>query len=150
MIEVPSMVTDVLSGSAFQLSVSASSWLGGDLLADMVPIAAAAEEGDRSLRIPERVTFTVPQWDQGIDWSPGRDVDHPLASNGQRLAVKIGVGTTAGVTESFSRGWFRILSADAAGGIVTVVAESRGSRSILGMRRPIGRYRPVSTMTKID
>ena len=36
------------------------------------------------------------------------------------LAVKIGVGTTAGITESFARGWFRILSTEAAGGRATL------------------------------
>jgi hypothetical protein len=124
MIEVPSIVSDVLAGSAFQLSVSVSSWLGGDLLAADVPIAAATEEGDRSLRVPERVSFTVPQWVDGFNWSPAGVTDHPLASNGQRLAVKIGVGTTAGITEAFGRGWFRISSAEAADGIVTVIAEN--------------------------
>jgi hypothetical protein len=144
MIDVASTVTDILAGSAFQLSVTASSWLAGDLLADAVPIASATEEGDRSLRIPERVTFTVPQIDQGVDWSPGRDASHPLAANGQRLAVKIGVGTTAGIVESFSRGWFRIASSETAGGVVTVTAENL--LSIVDEARLVTPFKPSGTL----
>lgn len=144
MITVPATVTDVLAGSAFRLSVSVSSWLGGDLLAADVPVAAAAEEGDRSLRIPERVTFTVPRVDAGTNWAPGREADHPLAANGQRLAVKIGVGTTAGVIEAFTRGWFRILSSEAAGGTVSVVAENL--LAMVDEARLVTPYQPSGTI----
>lgn len=144
MITVPSTVTDVLAGSAFQLSVTAASWLDGNLLAADVPIAAATEEGDRGLRVPERVTFTIPRRDRGINWAPGSDADHPLASNGQRLAVSIGVGTTAGIIESFSRGWFRILSADLDGGAVTVVAENL--LAIPDEARLVTPYQPAGTL----
>ena len=144
MIEVPALVTSVLAGPAFELKVSVSSWRGGELLAAEVPIAAASEEGDRAQRIPERVTFTVPRYDRGTVWAPGADVDHPLASNGQRLNVRLGVGTTTGVTEYFGRGWFLIDDVEADGDTVEVTAV--GLLRLVDEARLVAPYQPSGTL----
>lgn len=144
MIEVPQLVTDVLAGPGFQLVVSASSWRGGQLLAADVPIHAATEEVDRAQRIPERVTLTVPRYDGGTVWAPGADVDHPLAANGQQLAVRLGVGTTAGVVEYFGRGWFLIDDVESDGDTVDVTAV--GLLKLIDEARLVAPYQPSGTL----
>jgi hypothetical protein len=144
-IDASDLVTTVLAGPAFQLTVSVSSWRDGTLLAADVPVVAAAEEGDRSLRVPERVTFTVPREMGGVSWAPHGDVEHPLASNGQRLSVKLGVGTTAGQLEYVQRGWFLIDSADVSGDSVEVVAV--GLLHLVDEARLVTPYQPSGTLS---
>lgn len=144
MIEVPPLVTDVLAGPAFQLLVSVSSWRDGELLATDVPIAAALEEGDRGQRVPERVTLTVPRYDRGETWAPGQDAGHPLAANGQRLNVRLGVGTSAGLVEYFGRGWFLIDAAEADGDTVEVTAV--GLLRLVDEARLVAPYQPTGTL----
>jgi hypothetical protein len=143
-IEVPALVTDVLAGPGFVLLPSVSSWRGGQLLAAEVPIAAASEESDRSQRIPERVTFTVPRYDGGTVWAPAGDVDHPLAANGQLLNVRLGVGTTAGVIEYFGRGWFLIDDVEADGDTVEVTTV--GLLRLVDEARLVAPFQPSGTL----
>jgi hypothetical protein len=138
------MVSAVLGGPSLVLEVSVSSWRAGALLAADVPIVAASEESDRATRVPERVTFTVPARDGGVDWSPDGNEDHPLASNGQRLNVKIGVGTAAGAVEYFTRGWFLIDEAERDGDTVNVTAV--GLLSLVDEARLVTPYQPAGTI----
>ena len=87
-------------------SLRVESWLDGELLADDIPVADGAEETDLGLRVPERLTLSVPRRDRGVDWSP-TTATHPLAANGQRLRLKIGVGIIGGV-EWFQRGEYLV------------------------------------------
>lgn len=93
--------------------------LGDTVLADDVPIAAGTLEVDRSLRVPERLTFTVPRADRGVSWVPAPN--HPLGWYGQRVRLSLGV-EVPGAVEWIDRGEFLIVGADAAGDTVTVEA----------------------------
>jgi len=106
MIDMSDRAAGIVTHS-YVLRVRAESWLGGELLADDVPIAAAYEEGDRSQRVPETLTITVPRLDRGTRWTPTTP-DHPLAANGQRLRVQLGVDIGQGETEWLQRGWFLV------------------------------------------
>jgi hypothetical protein len=143
-ITVPSVVTAVLGGPSIVLTVSVSSWRDGVLLAADVPIIAAAEECDRTIRVPERITLQVPSRDDNTVWSPGGTEDHPLASNGQRLNVKIGVGTTAGAVEYFTRGWFLIEDVEENDDTVDVTAV--GLLALVDEARLVTPYQPVGTI----
>lgn len=121
MIGVDARTLGVL-GRSYQLRVRAESWLGGTLLADDVPIVDGGEEGDGSARVPGRVTLTVPARARGVDWSPVEG--SPLAADGQRLRVQLGVSVGEGVTTWIQRGWFVITRArlNASGSAVDVEA----------------------------
>jgi hypothetical protein len=119
--------------------VSVESWRAGVLLADNIPIASGEEECDRGLRVPERVTLSVPRRDQGDNWTPAAD-DHPLAAYGQRLRVQLGVSVAGGEIEWLTRGWYLIRSSEAQGDTVTV--EAVGLLALLDEARMIAPYRP--------
>lgn len=123
--------------------VAVESWLGGELLAADIPIADASEEADRGLRVPERVTFAVPRRDRGESWSPVAD-DHPLASNGQTLRVKLGVGLANGAVEWFQRGTFLVQEADTRGDTVTVTA--LGLLALVDEARLASPFQPTGTL----
>jgi hypothetical protein len=103
--------------------VAMESWLGAELLSADIPIAHGdgREDVDRSLAVPERLTFTVPRIDRGVSWSPVDDL-HPLATNGQRLRLLVGVGVEFGDVEWLQRGWYVIGKSTADGDTVTVEA----------------------------
>jgi hypothetical protein len=111
--------------------VRASSWLGDQLLADDVPIAAGQEDTDRGLSVPDRVTLTVPRVVDGYDWTPTTD-EHPLAANGQTLKLSLGVGEGDAVAW-FQRGEFLIMSSAedgdqvsvTCGGLLTLIDEAK-------------------------
>lgn len=119
------------------------SWLGGQLLADDIPVDSGREETDRSLRVPERVTLTVPRRDRGMSWAPTSD-DHPLAARGQRLRVQLGIGVGGDVIEWLQRGWFVIQDSEAEGDDVSVVAV--GLMSLVDEARLVSPYQPSGTL----
>lgn len=106
MIAVSDTVRAALTGS-FTYYVRCESWLGDELLDDDVPIVTGSEESDRSLRVPERVTLTVPRSVGDVDYAPTSDT-HPLAAAGQVLKISLGVGTSGTNVEYFQRGEFLI------------------------------------------
>ncbi|SIQ07381.1 DUF5047 domain-containing protein [Micromonospora avicenniae] len=142
MIPLSEEALSVLTRS-YRLRCAVESWLGDELLAAEVPVETASEETDRSLRVPERVTFTVPRYDRGVDWSPVTD-DHPLAANGQRLRVQLGIEIGNGVTEWFQRGWFVIEDSIADGDSVSVAAV--GLLSLVEEARLVSPYQPSGTL----
>ncbi|MER5703473.1 DUF5047 domain-containing protein [Micromonospora sp. NPDC002296] len=142
MIELSTEAQSVLTRS-YRLYLRVESWLGDELLADDVPVETGAEEVDRSLRVPERVTLTVPQLDRGVSWSP-TTADHPLAANGQRLRVQLGVGLGVGRVEWIQRGWFVIQSSDADGDSVSV--QAGGLLSLVDEARLVSPYQPTGTL----
>lgn len=107
MITVSDTARAVIDSGRFTYEVKASAWLGDELLADDVPIDDAAEDSDRTLRVPERVVLTVPKRARGVSWAPTTE-DHPLAANGQTLKISLGVGKGVDGTEWFQRGEFLI------------------------------------------
>jgi hypothetical protein len=106
MISLSAAALSVLTGS-YRYRCSVSSWLDGELLAADVPVDAATEEADWTIRVPERVTLTVPRRKNGETWAPN-DERHPLYAGGQQLDVKLGIGLARGATEWFTRGRFLI------------------------------------------
>jgi hypothetical protein len=119
-IPVSATARAILDGS-YTYHLRVSSWLGETLLADEVPVAAATEDSDRSLNVPERVSFTVPRQADGFDWTPTTDT-HPLAAKGQTLKVTLGVSLgTAGI-EWFQRGEFLIIESVDDGESIRVTA----------------------------
>jgi hypothetical protein len=65
-----------------------SSWLGGTLLAESVPVSSGRVTASTTLGVLARLSITVPRFD-GRDWRPGPAVDHPLARYGQELDVTV-------------------------------------------------------------
>lgn len=143
MITLSAKATDVLTRS-HQRYFSVESWQDGVLLEASVPAAAGTETVDRLVRVPERVTFTVPRRDRGVDWSPGSSNDHPLAANGQTLRVKLGVGLSFGQVEWFQRGRFLIHSTVTDGDVVNV--EAVGMLAWIDEARLVSPFQPAGTL----
>lgn len=119
------------------------SWLAGVLLHDDVPVRSANEETDRSLTVPERVTLTVPREADAFSWAPVYDT-HPLAANGQRLRVLLGVGLEGDRVEWFQRGTFLIDEATPEGDEVEVTA--LGLLRLPQEARLLSPYQPSGTL----
>jgi hypothetical protein len=127
----------------FRYYLAAESWRAGTLLASDIPITTATEETDRTIRVPERVTLTVPRTDRGTSWSPIGD-DHPLAANGQTLRIKLGIGLALNTVEWFQRGVFLIHDSGADGDVVTVNAV--GLLQWVEEARLISPFQPTGTL----
>ena len=84
--------SDVLGGVCSWRPV-VESWLAGSLLAGDVPVSRGRVVASVTGQVPERLTFTVPRFADGVDWLPGRDPEHPLARFGQELTVRVLVGS---------------------------------------------------------
>lgn len=119
--------SDVLAGAAGWAPL-VSAWKGGTLLAAQVPIESGRLSVDSRQEVPERLTFTVPEWAPAIEGGPGRSwvpdsPDHPLAHFGQFVSVDIRVQSALQQTEWVTRlGRFVIQSwdHDDAAGLVQV------------------------------
>jgi hypothetical protein len=144
MIAMSATAAALLTGS-YTYHVRAESWLGSTLLAEDIPIATGGEQRDRSLRVPERVTLTVPRIDGGTDWTPSTDLS-PLAANGQRLRIELGIQIGADRIEWLQRGWFVIYSSgiDADGRSISV--EARGLLHLIDEARLVSPYQPTGTI----
>lgn len=119
MISTSATAAAVLTGSSFLQSIRVESWRGGQLLDADVPIVAGAEDLDRSLRVPERITLSVPRLYRGTSYAPVA-VDDPLAANGQLLRVLYGVAGRGRQVEWLQRGWFVLQDAIPSGDTVEV------------------------------
>lgn len=137
--------TDALGAlqRSYTYHVRAESWLADRLLADDIPIESGTEQGDRSLRVPERVTLTVPRIELGTDWTPVAD-DSPLAANGQRLKIELGIGLGVDRIEWFQRGWFVIESSEPKGDSVSVTCA--GLLYLIDEARLVSPYQPTGTI----
>ncbi|WP_420124386.1 DUF5047 domain-containing protein [Nakamurella sp.] len=142
MIALSDVANSVISRS-YTYRCRVESWRGADLLADDIPVEGGAEEVDRTLRVPERVTFTVPRFDRGMSWAPVA-ADHPLSASGQRLRVQVGVDIGGGQTEWIQRGWFVLAEAVPSGDTVTVTAS--GLLSLVDEARLVSPYQPTGTL----
>lgn len=131
------------TGASFTYHLRVASWLGDTQLADDVPVAAANEEGDRGLSVPERVTFTVPREADGYDWTPTTDT-HPLAAAGQTLKVSLGIGQGADGIEWFQRGEFLIQETDQQGESISVTAV--GLLALIDEARFVAPFQPTGTI----
>lgn len=85
----------VLAGSV-GWSPTLSSWSSsGDLLAEDIPVLNGRLYVDAALQVPERLTFTVPEFAAARSWVPDA-IDHPLAHYGQ--IVDLDINVTSSVT----------------------------------------------------
>jgi hypothetical protein len=125
MITVSDTARAILNHGSFVYHATATSWLGDELLATNIPISGGSEDADRGLNVPKRVVLEVPRRDRGVNWIPNSDTD-PLAAAGQVLKLMLGVQTRgADGIEWFQRGEYVILSSEADGDSVRVIAASR-------------------------
>lgn len=143
MITLSSTAQSVLVGAGFVYKLAVESWQGGVLLADNVPVESATEETDRSLAVPERITWTVPRWVDGVDWAPKSAIS-PLAAKGQRLHVKLGIGLANGQTEWITRG--RSLIYQTVADETTVQVTSVGLLELINQARLISPFQPSGTL----
>jgi hypothetical protein len=141
MITLSAVALSVLTGS-YKYYIAVESWLGGTLLAPSVPVASGGEESDRSIRVPERVVFTVPREVDGVDWSPLPG--SPLAADGQRLHVKLGIGLSQGRVEWFDRGRVLIQDSETNGDSIDVTAV--GLFALIDEARLVSPFQPSGTL----
>lgn len=147
MIEISDAARDVLAYS-HTMHVRVSSWLDGVLLAAEVPVAEdrqGGEETDAASNVPELVRFAVPRRDRGVLWDPVGE-DHPLAANGQRLSVQLGIGLAGGEVEWLQRGTFLIQEADPVDDVINVTAVNL--LALIMEARLTSPYQPTGTMTE--
>lgn len=141
MIGLSAAAKSVLAAGGYRYYRAVESWRDGQLLAADVPVDTAQEETDRTLRVPERVTLTVPRQVAGESWAPNRE-DSPLTAAGQRLHVKLGVGLSLGQVEWFARGRFLIQDSQARGDQVDVAAV--GMLALVDEAKLVSPYQPTS------
>lgn len=142
MITLSAEATSVLAGSGFIYRCNVESWRDGVLLASDVPVQSGGEESDRTLAIPERVVLEVPRVVDGVDWTPTSELS-PLAAKGQRLHVKLGVGTRQGQTEWITRARLLIYETVPDGDVLRVTAV--GLLELLSEARLISPFQPTGT-----
>jgi hypothetical protein len=120
-IELSEIAEDILTRT-YILQCRVKSFLGDEVLSDDIPIAGGSLEIDRSVRVPERLTFTVPRIVDGVSWDPASDADHPLSPLGPTLVVELGVGLPRGEFEWIQRGEYVITETSVDGDTVGVTA----------------------------
>jgi hypothetical protein len=125
--------------------ISVQSWLGDQLLADDVPVSAGSEETDRTLRVPERVTLTVPKVVRGVDWTPIED-DSPLAANGQTLKISLGIGIGPDGIEWFQRGEFLIEDTEEDDNGETLTVTAVGLLALIDEANFVAPFQPTGTI----
>lgn len=142
MITLSADATSVLTRS-FRYYVNVQSWLGDVMLSDDVPIVDGGEDVDRTLRVPERVTLTVPRTDRGTTYDPV-EADSPLAAYGQHLVVSLGLDIGNGAVEWFQRGEYVITDSQAEGDAVQV--EAAGLLQLIDEARLASPFQPSGTL----
>jgi hypothetical protein len=143
MITVSDATAGILTGSSWVYKIRVESWRADELLEDDLPVDSASEDTDRSLRVPERLTLSVPRLVRGVSYAP-TTFDAPLAAYGQRLRVLLGVGGRGTETEWIERGWFLIHEAEPSGATVTVTGV--GLLTLIDEARLVSPYQPAGTL----
>lgn len=128
---------------SYALYARYSSWLGDTLLATDIPVDSGNESGDRASAVAERVELTVPLRYRGESWAPDSDL-HPLAANGQRIRVELGIGLGSGAIEWFQRGEFVIVDVDTDDESVQV--ECAGLLYLVEEARLVSPYQPTGDL----
>lgn len=80
---------DILAGAAGWAPTGAS-WLDGQLLAASIPIISGRLSAVTTSKVPESVSFVVPEVVDGFSWVPDSPT-HPLARFGQQIDLGIDV-----------------------------------------------------------
>ena len=145
MIGMSAAAAEIVGTRSFTIRHRVESWLGDQLLAEDVPVSAAVEEGDRSLRVPETLNLIVPRLDRGTRWTP-TTIDHPLAANGQRLRVLLGIDLSYGVTEWLQRGWFLVQDTPPPAGTDDVSVLAVGLLGLVDEAQLVSPFQPSGTI----
>jgi hypothetical protein len=135
-----SAVAQSVSLSSHTVSMRVESWLGGQLLADDIPVSDGTETLDATLAIPEQASLTVPRQERGTLWTPLDDGD-PLAARGQQLRISYGVDVGGGQMEWIQRGWFLITDTQTDGPTVTV--QAAGLLSLIDEAKLASTFQPA-------
>lgn len=109
-----------LLASPHAIRPQVASYLGGELLADDIPVVEATLAVDGGSQVPERLTLTVPARHAGTSWVPAATGD-PLSHHGQRLAVAYVLPRRTGDV-ALPLGWFVVQSWQLDNDTVTVEA----------------------------
>lgn len=121
MIGLEDQAKEAVDSGSFQYLVSVDVYFNGRLIYNNVPISEGFEEVNSYNDVPGRAEFRVPRIDKsGFDWSP-KSTKHPLANNGQRILVTLGVGMQGSAPDWFRRSWWRIVETTTEGDEVVVV-----------------------------
>lgn len=139
MITVSSAAAAILTSGQQVRYLRAESWLGEQLLDDDVPISEGSLEVDRTISVPERLTVSVPATVRGVDYTPL--AGSPLAADGQRLRVQMGVQTGVQEIEWLQLGWFVIYESHRDTDVVRV--EAVGLLYLLQEARLVSPFQPA-------
>ena len=131
------------SSTSFVWEIRVESWYNGVLLHDDIPVEDGTEYGDRTSSVPTRVTLSVPRTVDNVDWSPLNDDYHPLACNGQRLRIMLGVQLQQH-TEWIQRGEYLITSASEEGDTIRV--EALSLLKLVEEARFVSPFQPTGTL----
>lgn len=103
----PGPPDDVIAG-AVTWQANVSSWLGGNLLADQIPVTTGDLTVDVTQQVPETLIFTVPEETEGFSWVPSGPSD-PLGKFGQQISLQIEVTSPVSQQDwQVQVGWFQI------------------------------------------
>lgn len=143
MIQVSEQLWDVLEDRTYRMTCAITVTYGGQILLDECPVISGQEEFDATLRVPERVTITVPRLVDGVDLTPVA-ADSPFAPYGQRLHVKLGIGVGLHI-EWINRGEYLIQSTRIDGDRIVITAV--GLLALIDEARLAVPWTPSGTLT---
>jgi hypothetical protein len=142
MIELSEEAMDALTSSHVR-KFTVESWYNGQLLYDNIPFRTGFEEIDTHVDVQGRAELRLPRIGKdGFDWTP-KYTTHPLAANGQRLRVVLGVGQAENEPDWFQRSWWRIINTTTEGD--EVVVECADLMWIVGEADFPGPFQPSGT-----
>lgn len=144
MIDISEVVEGILNGYSYQLHYRLQSWLNEEVIAEDIPCVDVSEEQDASLRVPERLTFTVPLEVDGVSWVPTQ-FSSPLGCYGQRILAQVGVSVGSGAVEWINRGIFLLESAETDGDSIQV--ECLGLTQLLDEAELAAEFQPTTGAT---
>jgi len=145
MIDISTVAEGILAGYSYRIHYRLQSWLNYEVIAEDIPCTDVVEEQDASLRVPERLTFTVPLEADGVSWVP-TSFDSPLGCYGQQIFAQVGVGLVGSDTvEWINRGIFLLESADTQGGSIQV--EALGLTQLLDEAELASEFQPTAGAT---
>lgn len=144
MISAISEVHDALAGS-YVMRARAESWLSGRQLDDDIPVADGELTVDRTARVPESLSLSVPIEADGVSYDPTGDPEHPLAPYGQRLRISVGIELGPSRIEWVALGWFLITDASVEGH--TVAVRAAGLLQLIDEARLVSPFQPTGTFS---
>lgn len=145
MIDISETLAGVLDGYGYQVFFRLQSWLNEECIAEDIPAVDVLEEQDASMRVPERLTFTVPIEVDGVSWVPFQFTS-ALGCYGQRILAQVGVRVGGpDAVEWINRGIFLLESADT--GDNSIQVECLGLTQLLDEAELAAEFQPTTGAT---